>query len=132
MLDLERLKAVTDTVRFRVGDTIIQEGSTLPRSMYVVLEGEVYVYKDYKQEDESLLATLGTGEIFGEMALFLGKPRGATVIAKSPTRVAEITKENMNDVFKQFPELPHIMMKVLSSRLREGDEGGFARLPRLY
>lgn len=64
-------------VRFPSGATIVTQGEPADR-FYVILRGEVEVIKD-----GSAVATLGSGQFFGEVGLLNSAPRTATVIART-------------------------------------------------
>ena len=128
MFDLGRLGTVAKRVNFRPGAVIVREGDTVPQVMYIISGGEVVVFKSYKQKNEALLATLGRGSLLGEMSLFLGRPRVATVIAKTPVGALEITKGNMDNIMKEFPDMPYKIMDMAFSRLKESGESGGAAI----
>ena len=67
------------TVLFREGET----GTT----MYVLQAGRVRITKSIKGEDK-MLAILGPGEFFGEMAILNDKPRTATATVGTPRQQA--------------------------------------------
>ena len=68
-------------VSYKKDDQIFQEGDW-GFDLYLLLSGEVSIYKQYKGNLE-LLTKLKKGEIFGEMAIFENNCRSATVIADS-------------------------------------------------
>src|SRR5262249_28909004 len=65
---------------FEPGDIIFRQGD-LGDSVYVIKEGECEVFREQKGEQQ-LLATLGPGEYFGEMALLSDRSRNATIRAR--------------------------------------------------
>ena len=60
-------------------------------SMFVILDGKVAV-AIHSRQGEKRVATLGTGDIVGEMSLFTGARRSATVTALRQVTAIEITK----------------------------------------
>lgn len=66
---------------FEAGQTIIKQGD-IGRHVYVIQSGEVDVVRE-APEGESLLATLGPGQHFGEVSVFQNVRRTATVRARS-------------------------------------------------
>src|SRR5207245_4677662 len=60
---------------FRKGHVLFREGEP-GREMFVVQSGKVNITKTVR-ETEKILATLGAGEFFGEMAILNNKPRSA-------------------------------------------------------
>jgi CRP/FNR family transcriptional regulator len=73
--------------------------------MYVVLTGKIHIVDLYGTE-EKVLAELGPGEVFGEMAMFEKQhKRSASAVAKEPSQVLVISLEIMNKLLdKKMPE----------------------------
>lgn len=94
---------------FEPGKIIIKQGD-VGRGMYVITDGEVEVIEE-RPEGEELLAVLGPGEHFGEMAVFQGVQRTATVRARTP---AQLLKLGRDEVFRLSDA-----MLPLGERLRE-------------
>ena len=69
---------------FKSGETVIEEG-TKGTSAFIILSGTVGVLKRSGGK-EVQLATLGQGQVFGEMGLIEDRPRSATVRALSEIR----------------------------------------------
>ena len=62
------------------------------------------------------VATLGPGEIVGEMSMLTGARRAATVTAVETTIAVEITKVALEALFKRSPDLLERMGKLLADR----------------
>jgi len=88
-------------------------------SMFVVVDGEVSVTLADEQGAEQTVTTLGRGEIVGEMSLFTGDRRTATVVAVTNVDAIEITKTSLERVFAKAPELVEKFAKVLATRQAE-------------
>ena len=73
---LETVSKAIDRQTFRDGQVIISEGDDA-QTFYMIASGEVEVTKG-----QNILATLCTGQYFGEMALLSNDRRNATVTAK--------------------------------------------------
>lgn len=112
---------------FQDGEVIIRQGDE-GASMYVIQEGRVEVVKE-DGDGEIVLAVLGDGEFFGEMAIFEREVRMATVRAKGPVRVLTIDKKNFLRKIHDDPTLAFRMVQMMSQRIRRlSDE--VARLRR--
>lgn len=105
------------------GHVIFRQGHMGDR-MYVVSSGEVLIYREDRGA-ETVLARLGPGETFGELALFDQHPRSASARALGVTTVRVITQEE----FMEFDcdLLIRNMLVTLAQRLRAIDEA-FERL----
>lgn len=92
--------------------------------MYLILSGSISMYKDYRQPDESRVAVLGTGDFFGEMALFLGKIPTVSALASSEAVLLIINQENLLYFFTREPQAMFALAKTLCIRLDYlGDSG---------
>jgi CRP-like cAMP-binding protein len=73
---------MSDTVQYPAGAIIFRQGYPGDHA-YIVQQGEVDIFLEEIDRTETHLATLGAGEMFGELALLEEKPRSATVRAKT-------------------------------------------------
>ena len=76
------------------GTVIVREGDE-PESAYIIDEGECEVYKTVDGE-RRVLRVMGQGEVFGETAIFTGKVRTASVVAKTDVKLVVITRESLD------------------------------------
>ena len=83
------------------------------KALYVVVRGTVQVRRGGQQ-----LATLGSGEFVGEMAVLDGKPRSATVVALSDITLYELRREDFLAALARSPQLTANLILGLSARLR--------------
>ena len=82
---------------------IVREGSS-DDSAFLVLSGRVAVRrKDPESGIEFLLAELGEGEMFGEMALLTRKPRTASVTALEATTCGIIEQSDFDQLLTEHP-----------------------------
>lgn len=96
--------------------TILFEEGTLGDIMYVVLDGELEI-----SVRGELIATLGKGEIAGEMALIEAKPRSASAVARTDSRLVPVDVNRFVSLTRQAPEFALHIMTVLAGRLRQMD-----------
>lgn len=110
---------------YNEGEIIFKEG-TEGDKMYVVQSGKVMITKE-TSSGELTIATLGSGEIFGEMALFDRLPRSATAIAMDEARVLSVDKKKLFQAIDRDPTLVFKIIESMSKRIRKLDEE-FSRL----
>jgi hypothetical protein len=103
---------------FEPGDVIFAEGD-VGREVYVVKSGNVEVLKKGADGTEELIAALGPGEYFGEMALLGKAPRNATVRAATPLEVLAMNPNNFFGLYTALPALKDHFHKVMQARLEE-------------
>jgi CRP-like cAMP-binding protein len=89
--------------------------------MYLVLSGELRVRLMINGK-ETILATLGPGECFGEIALFDQGPRSADVLANKESVLLKISSEAFDKLRREAPELSAPILfsisKTLAARIR--------------
>ncbi|MCL1843889.1 MAG: DUF2225 domain-containing protein [Defluviitaleaceae bacterium] len=116
-MNIELLKGNAHSKKFPAGQIIIGEGDDMGNEMYVILEGQVAVFKNFKMPGETRLADLGPGNFLGEMGLFLNKKRTATVIAKVDVVALAIGRDAAFNFFETQPQLTYSVIKTLCQRL---------------
>jgi CRP-like cAMP-binding protein len=105
---------------FPAGETVIvvdEPGS----SMFVVVEGRLDVTVPDSHGGHQAVGRIWPGEVFGEMSVFLGAPRKATVIAAWPTVVLEISKPTIEKMILSNPALVRSFAAVIEKRLMQNE-----------
>lgn len=105
---------------FRPGDTVIvvdEPGS----SMFVVVEGRLDVSVPDSHGGQQAVGRIWPGEVFGEMSVFLGAPRKATVVATWSTTVLEISKPTIEKMILSNPALVRSFAAVIEKRLMQNE-----------
>ena len=90
--------------------------------LYVIMSGKIKLGRTAPDGRENLLAVLGPGEIFGEMALFNPAPRTASATAVSATRLAGLRHDNLRKVIQSTPEVSMQLLRALAQRLSKTNE----------
>lgn len=103
----------TDTTNLAPGDALFRAGDA-GNAMFVLLEGAMDVVVGDKVVERSV-----RGAIVGEMALIDQSPRGATVVAREPCRLAKIDQRRFHHLIQLNPFFATHVMKVLADRLRQ-------------
>ena len=96
---LSRLAPYVDVRTHDPGEAILWEGSR-HRTLYILVEGTATVSKSIRGDVESVLARLGPGSHFGELALIDGRAAAATVTADSPCRVFSIDSARLQGMLE--------------------------------
>ena len=99
------------------GEIIVRQGEE-GDSMFVIQEGQVEVLKETDGK-ETRLRIAGEGEFMGEMAIFEGVSRSATLRAMGRVRVLTIDKMNFLRRVHEDPSLAFRVVKTMSGRIRE-------------
>jgi CRP-like cAMP-binding protein len=99
------------------GAYIFRQGDA-GQEMYYVLVGNVRVEKITGQV-KKVLAEMGPGEYFGEMAALIEAPRTASVQATEDSNVAVIDGNIFRDLLRESGEVSLFMLKEFSIRIRQ-------------
>ncbi len=112
--EVEKLARNSQFWVFAPEEKIVRRGQK-GNSMFIVHSGSVSVQirEDGKPRT---IRQLKEGEFFGEMALFTGEPRTATVFANEETQVLEITQGCLKPLLEENPELVETFSKIIEKR----------------
>jgi small-conductance mechanosensitive channel/CRP-like cAMP-binding protein len=111
----EALNAHCKHAEFCAGKPFIKQGESAT-SMFVLLEGAASVAILNPKGEDHEVAVLAAGDFVGEMSLMTGAPRTATVTPLTNLRVLEITKQAMEGLLKDSPELLEHFSRVMAQR----------------
>lgn len=101
------------------GTILFKEGDP-GKEMYVIQSGKIAISKTVR-DVEKILATLGPGEFFGEMAIISNKPRNATASVAESARLLVIDPKTFESMIRGNSEIAVRMIKKLADRLSEAD-----------
>jgi putative peptide zinc metalloprotease protein len=99
--EIDRLAMRLLITRYLPGDTIVRQGERGDR-FYILVDGHV----DVSREDAGgsrHLATLGPGQVFGEMALLDQTPRSATVRALTAVETYTLSETDFGELLRHRP-----------------------------
>ena len=100
---------------YEAGEIVYQQGD-LARNFWIILDGQVQVFR---QEDgqETLVATLGTGEFFGEMSLLRGVRHTASVRTLTPVDLLVMNEADFNALASSSTQFGELLAGVMRQRL---------------
>jgi CRP-like cAMP-binding protein len=108
---LALLARLTDDLDVPAGSVLCKEGQR-GHEFFVIIEGEAEVTRGGKR-----LATIGSGEFFGEIALLERVVRTATVTATTPLRFFVVSDSAFNSVLAIDPSIERKLLRTLARRL---------------
>jgi cAMP-dependent protein kinase regulator len=92
-----------ETREHEAGERLIHQGEPSD-GLHLIASGEVAV--STREDDEDLvIATLGVGEVVGEVALVLRRPANADVTAKLPTVTLHLPRDRFLELVQRHPAL---------------------------
>jgi CRP/FNR family transcriptional regulator, cyclic AMP receptor protein len=93
------------------GTTLTEEGE-FGYAMFAVTSGTADVFKDGE-----LIRTLGPGDVFGEIAVFFGGVRTATVVAKTDMKLAMLFNAELVRLDREAPDVADRLRATVADRL---------------
>jgi CRP/FNR family transcriptional regulator, cyclic AMP receptor protein len=119
--DLERIAELAVPRAFEPGQVVFREGDASD-TCYVVRSGRARAVREHSGGRTITLATFGSGDIFGELALFEDERRSATVEAIEQTSVVAVLGPDMRRLMVEHPGISARLVIALGRRLRETNE----------
>jgi CRP/FNR family cyclic AMP-dependent transcriptional regulator len=119
--DLDALLLHARLERFPAGRAIFAKGSP-GRSMMVILKGSVRISTPSPAGPDIVLAILGPGEVFGEIALLDGADRTADARAVSDCELMVLDHRDFIPFLERRADLCLLLLRLLSQRLRQTDQ----------
>ena len=90
--------------------------------VFIIKKGTVKITRVNDEGKEVILAMLGEGEIFGEMAIIDGETRSANALAQENCEVVAISSEDFINILKNHFSVSLALMGELAKRLRKSDQ----------
>ena len=103
--------------RFRRGETIFHQGDP-GDALHIVSSGAVKIVLPSLDGEEAIIATLRSGDFFGELALLDGAPRSATAIALEATETWTLPRAAFLTMLDQDKALRESLLAGLARELR--------------
>jgi uncharacterized membrane protein len=119
--DRERLAQFIGGRELSAGTLLFQAGQP-GEAMYVVKCGEIELYIKDNAGQKIALATVGAGQVFGEMALLDHGPRTATARALEDSELLELDRDSLLLLFKTTPTAALSLLAAVSHMTRKADE----------
>jgi CRP/FNR family transcriptional regulator, cyclic AMP receptor protein len=111
--DLGHVAGWLRDVELAPGDILIRQGA-MPDDVYVLEDGTVEVTRDGER-----IATLGAGDVVGEIALVDPQRRTATVQAATPVRAVALNLRDLPEMASEMPEIVRHLRSIAERRLAE-------------
>ena len=119
--DRARLAQFIGGRELSAGTLLFQAGQP-GEAMYVVKRGEIELYIKDNAGQKIALATVGAGQVFGEMALLDHGPRTATARALEDSELLELDRDSLLMLFKTTPTAALRLLAAMSHMTRKADE----------
>ena len=121
-VELAKLAAYLDPVELTAGGEVFRQGDS-GDSLYVVAAGTLGAFVAAADGRSALrVGTLTPGDLFGEMALFTGQARSATIRTDGPSTILQLPRERFLALVVREPTISLTIAATLSQRLRSANE----------
>ena len=101
------------------GDILILEGDP-GTSLFVITSGVVRAFVRQPDGKNKQVREMGEGSFFGEIAVLSGKPRTATVTAKTTVEALILERKTLDNIGKTHPSVRTTLQKFAAERLKTG------------
>lgn len=115
---LDALAAALRVRRFRKGETVFHQGDP-GDALFIMASGSVKVVLPSDEGAEpAIVAVLGPGEFFGELAILDGAPHSATIVAVEPTETLILHRDAFLALIDKDAELRRALLASLATEMR--------------
>lgn len=117
--DRERLELAgqLDTIVVKAGETIFKVNDP-GDSLFVVRTGEVEIFFKNDTGERIVLEVAGRGDFFGELALFDGGPRSASVVATEDSEIFRLSHSHLEEFIHAQPGAAMAILAAMARRMR--------------
>ena len=124
---LVEIVASTELRAYDEGDIIVTEGEP-GSSLFLIVGGTVKVFTRSDDGGNLQLAELGPGDFFGEVSLLSGKPRTATITARTKITAIELDRASVDRIAENHPEVMKVLEDFCERRAKDAVEAVMRRL----
>jgi CRP-like cAMP-binding protein len=110
---LQEIGRVATELDLPAGKVLARQGE-FGFEMFILLEGTASVTRDGRR-----VATLGAGDVVGELAVISGCPRNATVVAETKLRILDFNHAGLDQLLDDIPGLAKHLLYEVTARLIE-------------
>ncbi|MDP2290495.1 MAG: Crp/Fnr family transcriptional regulator [Actinomycetota bacterium] len=114
--DRERVLQIGVRRRFRKGDYIFHAGDSGDR-LYLIIAGRVAVQLVNREGNTTILALLGPGDCFGELALLGAGLRTASVMALEPLEAVTLSRADLHELRDDGRVVQGFLIEVLTTQV---------------
>jgi len=113
--ELQQLAKLAQDIHVEAGHVVVREGAA-GAEFFAIVSGEAEVSRH-----GTVVATLGPGAFFGDLALLDKAPRNATVTARTPMDLIVLGQREFGSILDDSPAFVRKLLVGLAHRLREAD-----------
>ena len=118
---VKKISMICTEREYKKDDYIVRQNDSGVR-LFIILSGKVKIVKTKGNGEKLEIATHGSGEFFGELAILDGAKRTADVIAVENTKCLALTSWHFKPLMESHPEIALEILPVIVKRFRETNE----------
>jgi CRP/FNR family transcriptional regulator, cyclic AMP receptor protein len=111
--DLEEVGRLADEVDAKASKVLFRAGDP-GNEFFVITDGAVRIERDGK-----VIARLGPGDFFGDIALVVERPRTATATVETDSRLLVVAHREFHSLMDRFPSIRISVLESIAIRLAE-------------
>lgn len=115
---LQELALATRVLSFEKGTDLFTEGEPC-RGMFLVLSGQVKIFRSALSGREQILAIETPGAVVAELPLIDGEPYPASCSALADSKLLLVPRDAFEELLSRKPQLALGVMRLLGGRLRQ-------------
>src|SRR5215212_9741579 len=119
--ELEQIGSVAIPRAYPKGVRVFHEGDHSD-ACYIVRSGDLRVTREHSDGRAIALATLGPGDIFGELAMLDSGARSASVETLADSELLALSASDMRRLLAEHAQITVKLVVALTRRLREANE----------
>lgn len=117
--ELKKIVDMTGHKSYKKGDLLCRTGEKSD-TLFIINEGGVKISKLTKDGKEQIVHILTSGDFFGELSLFTNNETyNFDVYAISNTKICTLTKQNMDEILINNPQISLKLLQVITKRLSD-------------
>jgi SulP family sulfate permease len=116
--DVLRLMKYLEGMEVEKGDYLMRQGEE-PKEMYFIEAGLVSAQLELPDGKIMRLRSMRGGTTVGEMGMYLGNTRTASVVADRPSKVYRLSRNALKEMEKNEPQLAALLHQWIASLLAE-------------
>lgn len=102
--ELRNLSSILHHRTYQEGESVFLKGQP-GAAMFIIKSGQVNIIDYGRDNRETVIAALGAGDFFGELALLDDSPRSASAMAAMPTKIYAFSRTDLDHLLALSPQI---------------------------
>jgi SulP family sulfate permease len=114
--DADRLRRYLEPVEVPAGHRLIRQGDR-PDDVYLLEDGVLTAQMEDHDGPAVRLRTMGPGTVVGEVGLYTGGARTASIVSEGPSRLLRLSRRSLETMEREDPELASALHRMFARSL---------------